>query len=246
MEKGWFVPSRLGQKVLDEVPDPVQHVRAQERIGVGLDLHPLINNAVRPQFLLGQYDAAVLIAMRTVEERVRELAAAGNEDIGVNLMKRTFAKEGPLRDEDADAGEADAQMAPSSGERSAYSRIPRPTAACITRTPPRPPRRSSLPISFYEFSTESGGVQLYIVTGEPEVKPLARRAAQQEEQAPAAAASREAERQQGGVGNQKDKECHEARCRESHLKAEDDLLAGQIEAISISSGLLPPALCPDH
>jgi uncharacterized protein (TIGR02391 family) len=111
MEKGWFVPSRLGRKILDEVPDPVQHVRAQERIGVGLDLHPLINNAVRPQFLLGQYDAAVLIAMRTVEERVRELAAAGNEDIGVNLMKRAFAKEGPLRDEDADAGEADAQMA---------------------------------------------------------------------------------------------------------------------------------------
>lgn len=111
MEKGWFVPSRLGRKILDEVPDPVQHVRAQERIGVGLDLHRLINNAVRPQFLLGQYDAAVLIAMRTVEERVRELAAAGNEDIGVNLMKRAFAKGGPLRDEDADAGEADAQMA---------------------------------------------------------------------------------------------------------------------------------------
>jgi len=42
-------------------------------------------------------------------------------------------------------------------ERSAYSRIPRPTAACTTRTPPRPPRRFSLPISFYVFSTESGG-----------------------------------------------------------------------------------------
>jgi uncharacterized protein (TIGR02391 family) len=110
MEKGWFVPSRLGRKVL-EVPNPVQHVRAQERIGVSLDLHPLISNAVRPQFLLGQYDAAVLIAMRTVEERVRELASAGNEDIGVNLMKQAFSKGGPLRDEEADGGEADAQMA---------------------------------------------------------------------------------------------------------------------------------------
>lgn len=49
--------------------------------------------------------------MRTVEERVRELAAAGNEEVGVNLMKKAFANGGPLRDEQAVAGEADAMMA---------------------------------------------------------------------------------------------------------------------------------------
>lgn len=108
MEEGWFVPSRLGQKVLDDVREPVKHVRAEQRIAV--ELHPRIRN-VRSQFLLGEYDAAVLIAMRTVEERVRELASAGNEEIGVNLMKRAFGNGGPLRDEEADKGEADAQMA---------------------------------------------------------------------------------------------------------------------------------------
>jgi uncharacterized protein (TIGR02391 family) len=108
MEEGWFMVSRLGEKVLDEAPDPVKHVRAEQRIAV--DLHPRIQN-VRSQFLLGEYDAAVLIAMRTVEERVRELARAPNEEIGVNLMKRVFGNEGLLRDKEADKGEADAQMA---------------------------------------------------------------------------------------------------------------------------------------
>lgn len=108
MEEGWFMVSRLGEKVLDEAPDPVKHVRAEQRIGV--DLHPRIRN-VRSQFLLGEYDAAVLIAMRTVEERVRELARAGNEEIGVKLIQRAFGSGGALRDEEADPGEAEAQMA---------------------------------------------------------------------------------------------------------------------------------------
>jgi uncharacterized protein (TIGR02391 family) len=108
MEEGWFVVSRLGVKVLDETPDPVRHVRAEQRIGV--DLHPSIRS-VRSQFLLGEYDAAVLIAMRTVEERVRELTKGSNSEIGVNLMKQAFGASGPLRDKEADKGEADAQMA---------------------------------------------------------------------------------------------------------------------------------------
>lgn len=108
MEEGWFVVSRLGTKVLDETPDPVRHVRAEQRIGV--DLHPSIRN-VRSQFLLGEYDAAVLIAMRTVEERVRKLTKGSDSEIGVALMKQAFGANGPLRDKEADKGEADAQMA---------------------------------------------------------------------------------------------------------------------------------------
>jgi uncharacterized protein (TIGR02391 family) len=108
MEEGWFVVSRLGTKVLDETRDPIRHIRAEQRIAV--DLHPRIRN-VRSQFLLGEYDAAVLIAMRTVEERVRELATAGNEEVGVKLMQKAFGSGGSLRDKEADPGEAEAQMA---------------------------------------------------------------------------------------------------------------------------------------
>jgi uncharacterized protein (TIGR02391 family) len=109
MEEHCFRVSRLGIKLLDEAPDPVQHARAEQRIG--LDLHPLIRTTVRSQFLLGEHDAAVLIAFRTVEERVRELAGVGNEELGVNLMKKAFGKDGPLRDQEVLPAEADAQMA---------------------------------------------------------------------------------------------------------------------------------------
>ena len=52
-----------------------------------------------------------LLAMRTVEERVRELAGVGNEEIGIKLMQRAFGSGGVLRDDEADPGEAEAQMA---------------------------------------------------------------------------------------------------------------------------------------
>jgi len=108
-QAGWFVVSRLGRKVLNEIPNPVEHLRAERRIA--LDLHPLIRTRVRSQFLLGEYDSAVLVAMRTVEERVRELAGATNSDLGVKLMQRAFGKDGSLRDKEMDSGEAEAQMA---------------------------------------------------------------------------------------------------------------------------------------
>lgn len=110
MEAGWFIPSRLGEKLLDETPKKaLQHVHAEQRIA--LDLHPRIQSSVRSQFLLGEYDAAVFIAMRTVEERVREVAKATNSEVGVKLMRRVFGADGPLRDDEVDVGEADAQMA---------------------------------------------------------------------------------------------------------------------------------------
>lgn len=99
----WLIATGL----LTEIPME-EHVRAEQRIGI--DLHPSIRN-VRSQFLLGEYDAAVLIAMRTVEERVRDLTKGSNSEIGVNLMKQAFGASGSLRDQEADKGEADAQMA---------------------------------------------------------------------------------------------------------------------------------------
>lgn len=108
MEEHWFVVSRRGEKALAAL-NPTAHVQAEQR--VALDLHPLIHSRVRSQFLLGEYDAAVLIAMKTVEERVRKLAGASDSDVGVDLMKRSFKPDGPLRDPMADPGEADGQMA---------------------------------------------------------------------------------------------------------------------------------------
>ncbi len=84
-------------------------LRAKARIDV--DLHQLIQLQVRRQFLLGEYELAAFAAMREVEIRVRELAGEPESALGVDLMKRTFGREGPLRDPDMDSGEADSTMA---------------------------------------------------------------------------------------------------------------------------------------
>jgi uncharacterized protein (TIGR02391 family) len=108
MEEGWCVSTRLARKLLEEIPDPVAHVQAERRIAV--DLHPLIRESVRAQFLLGEYQAAVMIAMRTVEERVRELAGASDADYGASLMQKSFGPGGKLRDSKMVKSEADSEM----------------------------------------------------------------------------------------------------------------------------------------
>lgn len=108
LEDHFFEVSARGEKLLAS-PKPVARLQAEQRIA--LDLHPLIHQRVRSQFLLGEYDAAVFVAMRTVEERVRELSGAANSDLGVPLMRQSFGSNGPLRDQEMDPGEADAQMA---------------------------------------------------------------------------------------------------------------------------------------
>jgi uncharacterized protein (TIGR02391 family) len=81
-------------------------VQAQRRLDV--DLHPLIAGRVRSQFLLGEYELAVLAALREVEIRVRELAGASDSDIGVKLMRQAFGGTGRLADQTLDGGERDA------------------------------------------------------------------------------------------------------------------------------------------
>jgi uncharacterized protein (TIGR02391 family) len=105
---GWFFITRRGQQFIND-DGALDRVRAEDRLSV--DLHALIAERVRSQYLLGEMEAAAFLALRAVEIRVRELAAKSDSDIGVKLMKAAFGQDGALRDADLDAGEQDAMMA---------------------------------------------------------------------------------------------------------------------------------------
>jgi len=100
--------TRLGDRTLE--PDGLRRLRALERIGV--DLHPLLADRVQQQYLLGEHETAVFVAMRTVEVRVRELAGLPDTLIGTKLVQQAFAPNGvgPLTDAGADPGEQVAAM----------------------------------------------------------------------------------------------------------------------------------------
>jgi Protein of unknown function (Hypoth_ymh) len=55
-------------------------IRAVERIQG--NLHPLLEQRVRRQFLLGEYEQAIFVAMKAIEIRVRGLARFTNDIIG--------------------------------------------------------------------------------------------------------------------------------------------------------------------
>lgn len=74
-------------------------VRAADALEHGL--HPLLERRVRRQFLLGEYEQAVFVAMKAVEVRVRSLSGLGNAMVGVPLMAQAFRESGPLADPDA-------------------------------------------------------------------------------------------------------------------------------------------------
>jgi len=94
---------------LAEGESGVERIMAAERLGI--DLHPLLADRIRSQYLLGEYEAAAFLAMREVEIRVRDLADASAADLGVGLMKSAFGDKGPLKDPDLEPGEQQATMA---------------------------------------------------------------------------------------------------------------------------------------
>ncbi|MHB1511025.1 MAG: TIGR02391 family protein [Acidimicrobiales bacterium] len=83
-----------GRKALARGLRMVRTVRAEE--GLGQTLHPSIEQRSCRQFLLGEYEQAVFVAMKAVEVRVRRLAGFGDEVTGVDLMTRAFRPEGRL------------------------------------------------------------------------------------------------------------------------------------------------------
>lgn len=104
----WFFVTDAGWEVVQS-SGGLAKIAAAERLNV--DLHPHIAARVRSQYLLGEYEAAAFLAMREVEIRVRDLAGAGNDALGVALMKEAFKKDGPLADPALEAGEQQATMA---------------------------------------------------------------------------------------------------------------------------------------
>ena len=100
--------TRKGLALLAQ-PDGLSRLRAERRLDV--DLHPLIAERVRSQYLLGEYEAAAFLAMREVEIRVRDLAGASGSDLGVPLMKASFREGGPLANPSLEPGEQQAMMA---------------------------------------------------------------------------------------------------------------------------------------
>jgi len=87
----WFFVTDSGWEVV-KGDAGLAKIGAAARLSV--DLHPRIAARVRSQYLLGEYEAAAFLAMREVEIRVRDLAGAGNDDLGVTLMKEAFKKGG--------------------------------------------------------------------------------------------------------------------------------------------------------
>jgi len=104
----WVFITRRGREVAADRRGP-ERLRAERRLDV--ELHPRLEERVRRQYLIGEFEPAALMAMREVEIRVRELSNASQSDIGVRLMKMAFRRDGPLADPVLDPGEQEATMA---------------------------------------------------------------------------------------------------------------------------------------
>jgi uncharacterized protein (TIGR02391 family) len=97
--------TRRGHEALEK---DVSEIRAFSRLQA--DLHPELERKVRRQFLLGEYEVAIFVAMKAVEVRVRALGGFGHDVIGVDLMTKAFKPGGPLADPAAPPGEVDGTM----------------------------------------------------------------------------------------------------------------------------------------
>lgn len=105
VEPSTIFVTRWGHEALAK---SLAEIRAVDRIQD--NLHPLIEQRVRRQFLLGEYEQAIFVAMKAVEIRVRKLGGFSNEAIGVNLMADALKPSGPLADPNAPKSEVEGTM----------------------------------------------------------------------------------------------------------------------------------------
>jgi uncharacterized protein (TIGR02391 family) len=93
--EGFSFVTRLGERVAKH-PRALELVAAERRLGVSL--HPRLEERARRQFVMGEFEAAALIALREVEVAVRDRAELSDTVIGTDLMNRAFGQGGPLTD----------------------------------------------------------------------------------------------------------------------------------------------------
>ena len=72
-----------------------------------MPLHPRLEERARRQFVLGEFEAAALIATREVEIAVRERTGFDDTLVGTDLMNKAFGHAGPLADPDVPRAERD-------------------------------------------------------------------------------------------------------------------------------------------
>jgi uncharacterized protein (TIGR02391 family) len=93
--QGYYFVTRYGERVA-AYERPREWLSAERRLG--LTLHPRLEERARRQFVMGEFEAAALIAMREVEIAVRDAAGLAETVVGTDLMNRAFGEGGPLAD----------------------------------------------------------------------------------------------------------------------------------------------------
>lgn len=105
---GWFCLTRKGASLTSQAD--VDAYRHGNLLPEGL-VHPKMVAKVRPMFLRGDYDVAVVQALKQVEIAVRAAAGLPDELVGQKLMRTAYNPEsGPLADMSTPAGERQAVM----------------------------------------------------------------------------------------------------------------------------------------
>jgi uncharacterized protein (TIGR02391 family) len=105
---GWFCLTRKGASLKSQAD--IDAYRHGNVLPEGL-MHPKIVGKVRPMFLRGDYDIAVIQAFKYVEVVVRREAKLPAELVGQKLMRAAFNPEnGNLTDTDSPQGERQAVM----------------------------------------------------------------------------------------------------------------------------------------
>ncbi|SHN85529.1 TIGR02391 family protein [Bradyrhizobium erythrophlei] len=105
---GWFCLTRKGASLKSRID--VDAYRQGNILPVAV-LHPNLVGKVRPMFIRGDYDVAVVQAFKIVEVYVREAASLPDELVGQKLMRTAYNPEtGPLADMSTPAGERQAVM----------------------------------------------------------------------------------------------------------------------------------------
>ena len=110
----WSMPARMltvtraGRAASREANGPNSHAAAASPVAEVLD--PVIATEALPEIERGpdHFQDAIFKAYRAVEIAVRDASGLGNEKIGVPLMNAAFGPSGPLREPDAEGGEAEA------------------------------------------------------------------------------------------------------------------------------------------